>query len=178
METMRRVKMIGRKIARSLKISGPFNIQFIAKNNDVKVIECNLRASRSFPFVSKVLRINFIDAATKIIMGRQVPRPDRSAFDLDYVGVKAPQFSFTRLKGSDPVLGVEMVSTGEETGKLGDMLSSVSDYYDEQVESSIEGLAALIEPLLIVCVGGLIALMLVAMFLPVFHLGGAVRRSM
>lgn len=113
LETMRRVKTITKNIAASLKITGPFNIQFIAKDNDVKVIECNLRASRSFPFVSKVFKINFIDLATKIIMGKRVPRIDRSAFDLDYVGVKASQFSFTRLKGSDPILGVEMVSTGE-----------------------------------------------------------------
>ncbi len=113
LETMRRVKTITKSIATSLQITGPFNIQFIAKDNDVKVIECNLRASRSFPFVSKVFKINFIDFATKIIMGKRVPRIDRSAFDLDYVGVKASQFSFTRLKGSDPILGVEMVSTGE-----------------------------------------------------------------
>lgn len=113
LETMRRVKIIAKKIAKTLKITGPFNIQFIAKDNDVKVIECNLRASRSFPFASKVLKINFIDTATKIIMGRQVPKIDRSSFDLDYVGIKAPQFSFTRLKGSDPILGVEMASTGE-----------------------------------------------------------------
>jgi carbamoyl-phosphate synthase large subunit len=110
---MRRVKIITKKIAKSLRITGPFNIQFIAKENDVKVIECNLRASRSFPFVSKVLKINFIDMATKIIMGKNIPEIDRSSFDLDYVGVKAPQFSFTRLKGSDPILGVEMASTGE-----------------------------------------------------------------
>jgi carbamoyl-phosphate synthase large subunit len=113
LETMRRVKTITKNIAASLKITGPFNIQFIAKDNDVKVIECNLRASRSFPFVSKVFKINFIDLATRIIMGKHVPPIDRSAFDLDYVGVKASQFSFTRLKGSDPVLGVEMASTGE-----------------------------------------------------------------
>ncbi len=113
LETMRRIKTITKNIASSLQITGPFNIQFIAKDNDVKVIECNLRASRSFPFVSKVFKINFIDLATKIIMGKRVPRIDRSAFDLDYVGVKASQFSFTRLKGSDPILGVEMVSTGE-----------------------------------------------------------------
>ncbi|WP_455392560.1 carbamoyl-phosphate synthase (glutamine-hydrolyzing) large subunit [[Eubacterium] cellulosolvens] len=113
LETMRRIKVIARKIAKSLKISGPFNIQFIAKDNDVKVIECNLRASRSFPFVSKVFKINFVELAIKIIMGKPVPRLDKSSFDLDYVGVKAPEFSFTRLKGSDPVLGVEMVSTGE-----------------------------------------------------------------
>ena len=113
LETMRRIKVIAKKIAKSLNITGPFNIQFIAKDNDVKVIECNLRASRSFPFVSKVLKINFVDLATKVIMGTQVPHIDRSSFDLDYVGVKAPQFSFTRLKGSDPILGVEMSSTGE-----------------------------------------------------------------
>ncbi|MBN2600326.1 MAG: ATP-grasp domain-containing protein, partial [Candidatus Thermoplasmatota archaeon] len=113
LETMRRVKIITKKIASLLKITGPFNIQFIAKDNDVKVIECNLRASRSFPFTSKVFKINFVDLATKIIMGKHVSRIDRSAFDLDYVGVKASQFSFTRLKGSDPILGVEMVSTGE-----------------------------------------------------------------
>jgi carbamoyl-phosphate synthase large subunit len=113
LETMRRIKDIARKIAKALKISGPFNIQFIAKDNDVMVIECNLRASRSFPFVSKVFKLNFVDLATKIILNKSVPRIDRSSFDLDYVGVKAPQFSFTRLKGSDPILGVEMTSTGE-----------------------------------------------------------------
>jgi len=113
LETMRRIKIITRKIASSLHITGPFNIQFIAKGNDVKVIECNLRASRSFPFVSKVLKLNFIDYATRIIMKQPVEPPDRSAFDFDYVGVKASQFSFTRLKGSDPILGVEMASTGE-----------------------------------------------------------------
>lgn len=113
LETMRRIKTIARQIAHSLKITGPYNIQFIAKDNDVKVIECNLRASRSFPFVSKVFKINFIDLATKILLRKSMPRIDRSSFDLDYVGVKAPQFSFTRLKGSDPILGVEMVSTGE-----------------------------------------------------------------
>ncbi|HUS99224.1 MAG TPA: carbamoyl-phosphate synthase (glutamine-hydrolyzing) large subunit [Candidatus Thermoplasmatota archaeon] len=113
LETMRRVKTIAKSIAASLKITGPFNIQFIAKDNDVKVIECNLRASRSFPFVSKVFKINFVELATKIILGKRLPRIDRSAFDLDYVGVKASQFSFTRLKGSDPILGVEMTSTGE-----------------------------------------------------------------
>jgi carbamoyl-phosphate synthase large subunit len=113
LETMRRVKNIAKQTAKSLKITGPFNIQFLAKDNDVKVIECNLRASRSFPFVSKVFKINFVDLATKIIMGKPVPKIDRSSFDLDYVGVKAPQFSFTRLKGSDPLLGVEMTSTGE-----------------------------------------------------------------
>lgn len=113
LETMRRVKIITKQIARALEITGPFNIQFIAKDNDVKVIECNLRASRSFPFVSKVLKINFIDIATKLMMGERVNKIDKSSFDLDFVGVKASQFSFTRLKGSDPVLGVEMSSTGE-----------------------------------------------------------------
>jgi len=113
LETMRRVKTIAKNIAKSLKITGPFNIQFIAKDNDIKVIECNLRASRSFPFVSKVFKINFVDIATRIIMGKCLNPIDRSSFDLDYVGVKAPEFSFTRLKGSDPILGVEMVSTGE-----------------------------------------------------------------
>jgi carbamoyl-phosphate synthase large subunit len=107
------VKTIAKNVAESLKITGPFNIQFIAKDNDVKVIECNLRASRSFPFVSKVFKINFVDVATRIIMGKRLAPIDRSSFDLDYVGVKAPQFSFTRLKGSDPILGVEMASTGE-----------------------------------------------------------------
>lgn len=113
LETMRRVKMITREIARELKITGPFNIQFIAKDNEVKVIECNLRASRSFPFVSKTLKINFVEIATRLMLGEKVPRIDKSSFDLDYVGVKASQFSFTRLKGSDPVTGVEMSSTGE-----------------------------------------------------------------
>ncbi len=113
LETMRRVKMVTRQIAEALEITGPFNMQFIAKDNEIKVIECNLRASRSFPFVSKVLKINFIDIATKLMLGERLPRIDKSSFDVDYVGVKASQFSFTRLKGSDPVLGVEMSSTGE-----------------------------------------------------------------
>jgi carbamoyl-phosphate synthase large subunit len=113
LETTRRMKRIARKIAKSLQINGPFNIQFIAKENEVKVIECNLRASRSFPFVSKVFKLNFIDVATKFIMGKDIPRIDKSCFELDYVGVKAPQFSFTRIKGADPVLSVEMTSTGE-----------------------------------------------------------------
>ncbi len=113
LETMRRVKMITKQIAKELEITGPFNIQFIAKDNDVKVIECNLRASRSFPFVSKTLKINFIEIATKLMLGEKVPKIDKSSFDLDYVGVKASQFSFTRLRGSDPVTGVEMSSTGE-----------------------------------------------------------------
>lgn len=113
LETTRRMKKIARQIARSLRIHGPFNIQFMAKDNEVKVIECNLRASRSFPFVSKIFKLNFIDLATKIIMGVDVPRIDKSCFELDYVGVKAPQFSFTRIKGADPILSVEMASTGE-----------------------------------------------------------------
>jgi carbamoyl-phosphate synthase large subunit len=113
LETTRRVKKIARKIAGALKINGPFNIQFVARDNDVKVIECNLRASRSFPFVSKIFKINFIEIATRVIMGHHVPKIDRSVFDLEYVGVKAPQFSFTRLVGADPTLGVEMASTGE-----------------------------------------------------------------
>ena len=118
-ETMRRIKKVSAKIASELHISGPFNIQFLAKNNDIKVIECNLRASRSFPFVSKVLKINFIDLATRIMLGEKVEKPAKSAFDLDYVGIKASQFSFSRLGGADPVLGVDMASTGE-VGCLGD----------------------------------------------------------
>ena len=117
-ETMRRIKKVSGQIAKALDISGPFNIQFLAKNNDIKVIECNLRASRSFPFVSKVLKINFIDLATKVMLGLPVEKPNKSAFDLDYVGIKASQFSFSRLQGSDPVLGVDMSSTGE-VGCLG-----------------------------------------------------------
>ncbi len=113
LETMRRVKIITKRIAEALQITGPFNIQFIAKDNEVKVIECNLRASRSFPFVSKTLKINFINIATRLMLGEKVAKIDKSSFDLDYVGVKASQFSFTRLKGSDPVIGVEMSSTGE-----------------------------------------------------------------
>ena len=112
-ETMRRIKKVSSLIAKALNISGPFNIQFLAKNNSIKVIECNLRASRSFPFVSKVLKINFIDLATKIMLGVPVERPSNSLFDLDYVGIKASQFSFSRLQGADPVLGVDMSSTGE-----------------------------------------------------------------
>jgi carbamoyl-phosphate synthase large subunit len=113
LETMRRIRKITRQIARALGIHGPFNIQFIAKHNDVKVIECNLRASRSFPFVSKILKVNFIDLATKVVMGHEIPDFSESVFDVDYVGVKAPQFSFMRLEGADPTLGVEMASTGE-----------------------------------------------------------------
>ncbi|MBP5455787.1 MAG: carbamoyl-phosphate synthase (glutamine-hydrolyzing) large subunit [Paludibacteraceae bacterium] len=113
LETARRIKKISKKIAQELNISGPFNIQFLAKNNDVKVIECNLRASRSFPFVSKVLKRNFIETATKIMLDVPVEKPDSSTFDVDYVGVKASQFSFARLHKADPVLGVDMSSTGE-----------------------------------------------------------------
>ncbi|MBJ2185279.1 carbamoyl-phosphate synthase (glutamine-hydrolyzing) large subunit [Paramuribaculum intestinale] len=118
-ETIRRLKKVASAIAKALDISGPFNIQFLAKNNDIKVIECNLRASRSFPFVSKVLKLNFIDIATKVMLGIPVEKPAKSAFDLDYVGIKASQFSFSRLQGADPVLGVDMSSTGE-VGCLGD----------------------------------------------------------
>jgi len=113
LETMRRVKRIAEIIASSLKINGPFNIQFIAKDNDVKVIECNLRASRSFPFVSKVFKVNFIEKATKVIMGFPVQKVNGCIADVEYVGVKAPQFSFTRVEAADPTLGVEMASTGE-----------------------------------------------------------------
>ncbi|MFW6128626.1 MAG: carbamoyl-phosphate synthase (glutamine-hydrolyzing) large subunit [Candidatus Aminicenantaceae bacterium] len=113
LETTRRMKNITRKIVKKLQINGPFNIQFIAKDNMVKVIECNLRVSRSFPFVSKIFKLNFVELATKLIMGIDLPFIDKSCFELDYVGVKAPQFSFTRLKGADPVLSVEMTSTGE-----------------------------------------------------------------
>ena len=118
-ETVRRIKKISGQIARELKISGPFNIQFLAKDNDIKVIECNLRASRSFPFVSKVLKINLIELATKVMLGVSVEKPHKSLFDFDYVGIKASQFSFNRLQKADPVLGVDMASTGE-VGCLGD----------------------------------------------------------
>jgi carbamoylphosphate synthase large subunit len=112
-ETARRIKKIGRRIAKELNISGPFNMQFLAKNNEVKVIECNLRASCSFPFVSKVLKRNFIETATRIMLGAPYSQPDKSAFDIDWIGVKASQFSFSRLHKADPVLGVDMSSTGE-----------------------------------------------------------------
>lgn len=118
-ETARKIKKTTSKIAKSLNITGPFNIQYLAKDNDIKVIECNLRASRSFPFVSKVLKTNFIELATNIMLGKEVKKPDKSLFDLDYIGVKAPQFSFSRLHKADPVLGVEMASTGE-VGCLGE----------------------------------------------------------
>jgi carbamoyl-phosphate synthase large subunit len=129
-ETMRRVKKIAREVARGLQITGPFNMQLMAKNNDIKVIECNLRASRSFPFVSKVSKINFIEIATKLMLDVPVEIPQRSAFELDYVGIKAPQFSFSRLQKTDPVLGVEMASTGE-VGCLGD------DYSEAILKSMI-----------------------------------------
>lgn len=112
-ETVRQMRNISRKIAAALQINGPFNIQFIARKNEVKVIECNLRASRSFPFVSKIMRVNFIDLATRAILGEPLEKPEISLFNYDYVGVKAPHFSFTRLEGADPTLGVEMASTGE-----------------------------------------------------------------
>lgn len=129
-ETIRRVKKIARQIAAELNISGPFNIQFLAKNNDIKVIECNLRASRSFPFVSKILKINFIDLATKVMLNIPFEKPNKSAFDLDYVGIKASQFSFSRLQKADPVLGVDMASTGE-VGCIGD------NFYDAMLKSML-----------------------------------------
>ena len=118
-ETIRRIKRISRKIAEELQISGPFNIQYLARDNEIKVIECNLRASRSFPFVSKVLKLNFIDLATRVMLGKKVEKPSKSLFDIDYVGIKASQFSFNRLQNADPVLGVDMASTGE-VGCLGE----------------------------------------------------------
>ncbi len=121
-ETARRIKHIAKQIAKALNISGPFNIQFLAKENEIKVIECNLRSSRSFPFVSKVLKINFIELATKIMLGVDFIKPSKSAFDLDYVGIKASQFSYTRLQQADPVHGVDMSSTGE-VGCIGDDFS-------------------------------------------------------
>ncbi len=129
-ETIRRIKKIARSIARELNISGPFNMQFLAKDNDIKVIECNLRASRSFPFVSKVLKYNFIDMATRIMLGEKVEALNKSVFDLDYVGVKASQFSFARLLKADPVLGVDMASTGE-VGCIGE------NYYEAILKSML-----------------------------------------
>ena len=129
-ETVRRIKRISKKIAKELNISGPFNIQFLAKDNNIKVIECNLRASRSMPFVSKVLKVNLIDLATKIMLDIPVERIDKSIFDLDYIGIKAPQFSFQRLLKADPVLGVEMASTGE-VGCIGE------DYYETLLKSML-----------------------------------------
>ena len=121
LETSRRIKKISRLIAEALNITGPYNIQFIARDNHIKVIECNLRASRSFPFVSKILKENFIDYAIRAMLGEKVDPPAKSAFECDFVGVKAPQFSFSRLKGADPLLGVEMASTGE-VACLGDQV--------------------------------------------------------
>jgi len=129
-ETARRIKRISRDIARALHISGPFNMQFLAKDNDIKVIECNLRASRSFPFVSKVIKINFIELATRVMLGLPVEKPGKSAFDLDYIGIKAPQFSFSRLQKADPVLGVEMASTGE-VGCIGE------NYYETLLKAML-----------------------------------------
>lgn len=129
-ETLRRIKKIARQTAMSLNISGPFNMQFLAKDNEIKVIECNLRASRSFPFVSKVLKYNFINLATRVMLDLPVEKPQKSAFDLDYVGVKASQFSFSRLQKADPILGVEMASTGE-VGCLGE------DYYEATLKAML-----------------------------------------
>jgi carbamoyl-phosphate synthase large subunit len=129
-ETQRRVKRIARNIAKALEISGPFNMQFLAKDNDIKVIECNLRASRSFPFVSKVLKTNLIELATQVMLGKEVEKPNSSIFDIDYIGVKAPQFSFARLSKADPVLGVDMASTGE-VGCIGD------DFYEAILKSML-----------------------------------------
>jgi carbamoyl-phosphate synthase large subunit len=129
-ETVRKIKRIAREIASALQITGPFNIQFLAKDNDIKVIECNLRASRSFPFVSKVLKLNFIELAKRIMLGEEVERPGKNEFDLDYVGIKASQFSFARLQKADPVLGVDMASTGE-VGCIGD------DYYEAVLKSML-----------------------------------------
>lgn len=128
--TIRRIKKITRQIARELNITGPFNIQFLARDNDIKVIECNLRASRSFPFVSKVLKINLIEVATRVMLGEKVEKPDKTLFDLEYVGVKSSQFSFSRLSKADPVLGVEMASTGE-VGCIGD------DFYDALLKAML-----------------------------------------
>jgi len=129
-ETVRRIKRITRKIAKELNISGPFNIQFLARDNDIKVIECNLRASRSMPFVTKVLKVNLIEMATRIMLGIPVEKLDKSTFDLDCIGIKASQFSFARLLKADPVLGVEMASTGE-VGCIGD------DYYETLLKSML-----------------------------------------
>lgn len=129
-ETVRRVKKVARHIAKELNITGPFNMQFLAKDNSIRVIECNLRASRSFPFVSKVLKINFIDLATQVMLGKDVQKPNKNDFDLDYVGIKASQFSFSRLQKADPVLGVDMASTGE-VGCIGD------NFYDAMLKSML-----------------------------------------
>ena len=129
-ETQRRIKKISKRIAKALNISGPFNMQFLAKDNDIKVIECNLRSSRSFPFVSKVLKINFIELATQVMLGKEVEKPSSNIFDMDYIGVKAPQFSFSRLQKADPILGVDMSSTGE-VGCIAD------DYYEAILKSML-----------------------------------------
>ncbi len=129
-ETIRRIKKIAKQTAKALKITGPFNMQFLAKDNHIKVIECNLRASRSFPFVSKILKSNLIEIATKVMLGMDVEKPSKSIFDLDYLGIKAPQFSFFRLQKADPVLGVDMSSTGE-VGCLGE------NYYDAILKSML-----------------------------------------
>jgi carbamoyl-phosphate synthase large subunit len=129
-ETARRIKKIARRIAENLNITGPFNIQFLAKDNDVMVIECNLRASRSFPFVSKVLKTNLITIATEVMLGKDVPKLSKSIFDIDYIGIKAPQFSFTRLHKADPVIGVDMASTGE-VGCIGE------EYYETLLKSML-----------------------------------------
>ncbi|MBI9063990.1 MAG: carbamoyl-phosphate synthase (glutamine-hydrolyzing) large subunit [Marinilabiliaceae bacterium] len=129
-ETIRRAKRIAKEIAKGLNISGPFNMQLLAKDNDIKVIECNLRASRSFPFVSKVLKVNLIDIATRVMLGLPVEKPEKNLFELDYVGIKAPQFSFARLQKADPVLGVDMSSTGE-VGCIGE------NYYDAVLQAML-----------------------------------------
>jgi carbamoyl-phosphate synthase large subunit len=129
-ETARRIKKVARQLAKALNITGPFNMQFLAKDNDIKVIECNLRASRSFPFVSKVLKVNFIELATKVMLGMEVQRPDKSIFELDYIGIKASQFSFSRLSKADPVLGVDMASTGE-VGCIGE------NYYETLLKAML-----------------------------------------
>lgn len=129
-ETVRRIKKIARQIAAALEISGPFNMQLMAKNNEIMVIECNLRASRSFPFVSKVMKVNFIEIATQVMLGLEPVVPNKSAFDIDYVGIKASQFSFSRLQKADPVLGVEMSSTGE-VGCIGD------DYFEALLKAML-----------------------------------------
>jgi carbamoyl-phosphate synthase large subunit len=128
-ETIRRVKRISREVAKGLEISGPFNMQLLAKDNDIKVIECNLRASRSFPFVSKVMKLNLIELATKVMLGIHYVKPDKSLFELDHIGVKAPQFSFHRLLNADPVLGVDMSSTGE--------VACIGDTYYEAIMKSM-----------------------------------------
>jgi carbamoyl-phosphate synthase large subunit len=129
-ETIRRIKKVSRQIAEELQISGPFNIQFLARDNFIKVIECNLRASRSFPFVSKVLNENFIDVATRVMLGQDVEKPEKSIFDIEHIGIKASQFSFSRLTQADPVLGVDMSSTGE-VGCIGE------NYYEAVIKAML-----------------------------------------